>query len=144
MTEDAFPDRLSLLDMRFEGRHGAVEGEQEEPQPFEVDVVLHADLSLAAEGDELSATVDYRIIAELARSVVEGPSVTLIETLAGDIARDVLDATDPALVDAVEVSVRKPQAALDVELETVEASLLRRRTSAPGSRSVTRRAARPG
>lgn len=144
MTDDAFPDRLGLFNMRFEGRHGAVEGEQDEPQPFEVDVILHADLSLAAEGDELSATVDYRTIAELARAVVEGPSVTLIETLAGDIARDVLDATDPALVDAVEVTVRKPQAVLDVELETVEASLLRRRTSAPGSRSVTRRAARPG
>lgn len=144
MTDDAFPDRLSLIDMRFEGRHGAVEGEQEEPQPFEVDVILHADLSLAAEGDELSATVDYRTIAELARAVVEGPSVILIETLAGDIARDVLSATDAALVDAVEVSVRKPQAALDVELETVEASLLRRRSSPPGSGSVTRRAARPG
>ena len=144
MTDDAFPDRLSLLDMRFEGRHGAVEGEQDDPQPFEVDVILHADLSLPADGDELATTVDYRVIAELARSVVEGPSVVLIETLAGDIARDVLDATDPALVDAVEVSVRKPQAAMDVELETVEASLLRRRTSAPGSRSVTRRAARPG
>ncbi len=144
MTDDAFPDRLSLLDMRFEGRHGAVEGEQDDPQPFEVDVILHADLSLPADGDELATTVDYRVIAELARSVVEGPSVVLIETLAGDIARDVLDATDPALVDAVEVSVRKPQAALDVELETVEVSLLRRRTSAPGSRSVSRRAARPG
>ncbi|MCA1587242.1 MAG: dihydroneopterin aldolase [Chloroflexi bacterium] len=143
MTDDAFPDRLSLMDMRFEGRHGAVEGEQDDPQPFEVDVILHADLSLPADGDELATTVDYRVIAELARSVVEGPSVILIETLAGDIAREVLDATDPALVDAVEVSVRKPQATLDVELEAVEASLLRRRSSAPGSRSVTRRAARP-
>ncbi|HEX9609581.1 MAG TPA: dihydroneopterin aldolase [Candidatus Limnocylindria bacterium] len=144
MTDDAFPDRLGLFDMRFEGRHGAVEGEQDEPQPFEVDVILHADLSIAADSDELSATVDYRVIAELARSVVEGASVVLIETLAGDVARDVLDATDPALVDAVEVSVRKPQAALDVELETVEATLLRRRSTPPGSGSVTRRAARPG
>jgi dihydroneopterin aldolase len=143
MNDDAFPDRLSLVDMRFQGRHGAVEGEQEEPQPFEVDVILHADLSLAADGDELSATVDYRSIAEIARLVVEGPSVTLIETLAGDIARDVLAATDPALVNAVEVNVRKPEAALDVEIETVEATLLRNRTSPPGGDRVTRRAARP-
>jgi 7,8-dihydroneopterin aldolase/epimerase/oxygenase len=144
MNDEAFPDRLSLVDMRFEGRHGAVEGEQESPQPFEVDVILHADLSLAADGDELESTVDYRTIAELARAVVEGPSVTLIETLAGDIARDVLDATDPTLVDAVEVSVRKPEAAMDVELETVEATLLRRRAGTPGSGTLTRRAARPG
>lgn len=144
MNDEGYQDRLSLVDMRFEGRHGAVEGEQDSAQPFEVDVILHADLSLAAEGDELSATVDYRTIAEIARSVVEGPSVTLIETLAGDIARDVLDATDPTLVDAVEVSVRKPEASMDVELETVEAALLRRRSSTPGSGSLTRRAGRPG
>ena len=144
MNDEGYPDRLSLVDMRFEGRHGAVEGEQESAQPFEVDVILHADLSLAAEGDELSATADYRTIAELARSVVEGPSVTLIETLAGDIARDVLAATDPKLVDAVEVSVRKPEVSMQVELETVEATLLRRRSSTPGSGSLTRRAGRPG
>ena len=142
--DEAFPDRLSLLDMRFTGHHGAAEGEQESAQPFEVDVILHADLSLAADGDELESTVDYRTIAELARAVVEGPSVTLIETIAGDIARDVLDGTDPKLVDAVEVTVRKPEASLAVELETVEATLLRRRTGPPGSGSLTRRAARPG
>ena len=146
MTDDAFPDRLSLVDMRFEGRHGALEGERDQAQPFEVDVILHADLSLADRGDELEATVDYRDVAALARAVVEGPSVTLIETLAGDIARDVLAASDPSLVDAVEVSVRKPAAPLDVELETVEVTLLRRRDGAPGTADdrVSRRAARPG
>lgn len=143
MNEEAFPDRLSLVDMRFTGRHGAVEGEQDEPQPFEVDVILHANLSLAAQGDELSATIDYRVVAELARAVVEGPSVTLIETLAGDIAADILFATDAPVVDAVEVTVRKPEAALGVELETVEVTLLRRRTSEAGDRP-SRRAARPG
>ena len=146
MTDERFPDRLSLLDMRFEGRHGALEGERDAPQPFEVDVILHADLSLADEGDELETTVDYRDVAALARAVVEGPSVTLIETLAGDIARDVLAATDPAVVDAVEVSVRKPAAPLEVELETVEVTLLRRRATAtrPAEDRISRRAARPG
>jgi len=143
MNDEAFPDRLSLVDMRFTGRHGAVEGEQEDPQAFEVDVILHANLSLAAQGDELSATVDYRVVAELARAVVEGPSVTLIETLAGDIAADILFATEASVVDAVEVSVRKPEAALGVELETVEVTLLRQRTSEAGARP-SRRAARPG
>jgi len=143
MNDEAFPDRLSLVDMRFTGRHGAVEGEQEDPQAFEVDVILHANLSLAAQGDELSATVDYRVVAELARAVVEGPSVTLIETLAGDIAADILFATEASVVAAVEVSVRKPEAAVGVELETVEVTLLRQRTSEAGARP-SRRAARPG
>ena len=141
MNDERFPDRLSLTGMRLEGRHGALEGEQEQPQPFEVDVVLHADLSLAAEGDELSATVDYRAIVELARAVIEGPSVTIIETLAGDLARDILAATPESLVDAVEVSVRKLEASLDVQFESIEASLLRRRGT-PGT-PLSRREARP-
>lgn len=139
MSEDAFQDRLGLYGLRFEGRHGALEGEQDRPQPFEVDVVLHAELAAAADADELEATVDYRTIAELARAVVEGPSVKLIETLAGDIARDVLEAADPSVVAAVEVSVRKPEASVDVELDSVEVTLLRRRDG-----SISRRAARPG
>ena len=143
MTEAPFPDRLSLLGMRFMGRHGANPGEQDEPQPFEVDVILHADLAPAADSDDLSATVDYDGIAEVARAVVEGASVALIETLAGSIARDVLAVTDPSLVDAVEVNVRKPDAPLDIEIDYAEASLFRRRDS--GARgSVSRRASRRG
>lgn len=141
MTEDAFPDRLSLIGLRFEGRHGALPGEQDESQPFEVDVILHADLAVAAGSDELAATVDYAQIAELARAVVEGPSVSLIETLAGDVARDVLAATDTALVGAVEISVRKLEAPLPVPVELVEVTLLRRRTE---SGPISSGAARPG
>lgn len=121
------PDRLSLLGMRFSARHGVLAHEKVEPQPFEVDVVLHADLSRSAESDALADTVDYSALHELVGAIVTGPSFDLIEALAGAIARAVLAATDPAVVDAVEVRVRKPEAPLDGELDTVEAALFRRR-----------------
>lgn len=121
------PDRLSLLGMRFSARHGVLAHEKVEPQPFEVDVVLHADLSRPAESDALADTVDYSALHELVGAIVTGPSFDLIEALAGAIARAVLAATDPAVVDAVEVRVRKPEAPLDGELDTVEAALFRRR-----------------
>lgn len=122
-----FTDRLSLFGLRFEGRHGVLGWEKETPQPFEVDVVLHADLELAARDDALPSTVDYGVIHELVRSIIEGPSMDLIEALAGAIARATLAATDPSLVDAVEVRVRKPKAPLDGEFDMVEAALTRRR-----------------
>ena len=121
------PDRLTLRGMRFEARHGVLAHEKVDPQPFEVDLVLHADLSRASETDALAETVDYATLYELGRAIVTGPSFDLIEALAGALARAVLAATDPALVGAVEVRVRKPQAPLDAELETVEAALFRRR-----------------
>jgi 7,8-dihydroneopterin aldolase/epimerase/oxygenase len=120
-------DRLTLRGMRFDARHGVLPHEKVEPQAFEVDVILHADLARAAETDALADTVDYSALHELVGAIVTGPSFDLIEGLAGAIARAVLAATDPALVDAVEVRVRKPEAPLDGELDTVEAALIRRR-----------------
>lgn len=127
MSGSRFDDRLSLIGMRFSGRHGVHPDEKVREQPFEVDLVLHADLSAAAERDDLSATADYGALFETVREIVSGRSFDLIEALAGTIARVALDATDPAVVDAVEVRVRKPEAPLDGPFETVEAALLRRR-----------------
>ncbi len=123
----AHPDRLSLLGMRFLARHGVLPEEKVRPQRFEVDVVLHADLATASASDDLRDTVDYAALHELVGAIVTGPSFDLIEALAGAIARAVLAATDPGIVDAVEVRVRKPDAPLAGELETVEAALMRHR-----------------
>ena len=132
MSSDAFADRLSLLGMRFEARHGVHAWEKEAAQPFEVDVVLHADLAPAAKGDALAATVDYGALHALVRDVVMGRSFDLIEALAGAIANAALAATDPAIVDAVEVRVRKPKAPIDGAFDTVEAALIRRRLEPNG------------
>lgn len=127
MSGSAFPDRLSLLGMRFEARHGVHAEEKETAQPFEVDLVLRADLAVPAATDALEATVDYGGLYDIVREIVEGASFDLIEALAGAIARAVLAATDPALVDEVEVRVRKPKAPIDGAFDTVEAALIRRR-----------------
>jgi dihydroneopterin aldolase len=132
MSDDAFPDRLSLVGLQFEARHGVHDWEKQVAQPFEVDLVLHADLEPAARRDDLAATVDYGALVPLVREVVEGRSFDLIEALAGAIADAVLSATDPAMVDAVEVRVRKPKAPIDGAFDTVEAALTRRRPQSPG------------
>jgi dihydroneopterin aldolase len=51
-------DRITLRGMRFLGRHGVSLEERLEPQPFEVDVILRADLSRSAVSDELADTID--------------------------------------------------------------------------------------
>ena len=127
MSGNAFADRLSLLGMRLDGRHGVLAHEKETAQPFEVDLVLHADLERAAKEDDLAGTADYAALFDLVRGIVEGPPFDLIEALAGAIARAVLAATDPRTVGGVEVRVRKPKAPIDGAFETVEAALIRRR-----------------
>lgn len=124
------PDRLSLLGMRFLGRHGVLPEEKVTAQPFEVDLVLHADLAVAAQDDDLAATVDYAALFDLVRAIVEGTSRDLIEALAGAIAGAALAATPPEIVEAVEVRVRKPEAPIDGSFDSAEVSLLRARPAA--------------
>jgi 7,8-dihydroneopterin aldolase/epimerase/oxygenase len=118
-------DHIVLAGMTFLAAHGVNPREKVEPQRFEVDVELWLDLRPAAAGDDLAKTVDYRPVYDAVRTVVEGPSVELIETLAERIARGVLASS--ALVDEVVVRVRKPDVALDGPLDFAGVEVRRRR-----------------
>ena len=122
-------DRITLRGMRFLGRYGVSLEERLEPQPFEVDVILRADLSRSAVSDELADTIDYSGTFTVVQAVVEGQSFRLIEALAGAIIEALL-ASDQR-IDDVEVAVRKPKAPLPGAFETVEARLRRRRDGVP-------------
>jgi dihydroneopterin aldolase len=120
-------DRIALRGLRFLGRHGVELEERLEPQPIEVDVELEMDLSRPAASDELADTIDYSTLFTLVGGIVEGQSFRLLEALAGAIAAAVVAAhgtDDPRLV-SVEVRVRKPQAPLPGDFETVEVSVRR-------------------
>lgn len=119
-------DRIALINMRFEGKHGVLEEEQAQPQPFEVDVELSLDLSLAGASDDLRQTVDYREVFEVARETIEGPSRRLIESLAETIAARLLADTAAVGVGEVLVRVRKPNVNLPGALDAASVEITRR------------------
>lgn len=104
---DPSADQITLTGLRVSGRHGVFEWEQEQGQEFLVDAVLELDLSAAAAGDDLAATVDYGALAQRLAAVIAGPPVRLLETLATRLA-EVCLAAGP--VRAATVTVHKPQA----------------------------------
>jgi 7,8-dihydroneopterin aldolase/epimerase/oxygenase len=104
-------DHILLEDMVFHGRHGTLQAERELGQPFVVSVELRLDLRPAGTSDDLLKTVDYGEVHNMAREVVEGPPVQLIETLAERIAAGVLD--DHPAIEAVRVKIAKPHVRLD-------------------------------
>lgn len=119
-------DRIVLSKMLFMGRHGVLEVEQVEDQPFEVDVELFLDLGPAGMTDELARTIDYREVFELCRSVVEGPGKLLLEALAESIASGVLTRFGGSGVGEVTVRVRKPEVALPGPLDYAGVEITRR------------------
>ena len=119
-------DRIALVNMRFEGRHGVDEDERARPQPFEVDVELYLDLRPAGLADDLARTVDYRDVFSICRDVVEGPSIQLLEAIAESIATRVLADFRAAAVSEVVVRVRKPNVPLPGDLDSASVEIRRR------------------
>ena len=119
-------DRILLEGMIFHGRHGTLPAERDLGQPFVVDIELRLDLQPAGLSDDLTQTVDYSEVHRQAKEIVEGPPVSLIETLAERIAGTVLEGYPT--VEAVRVKVAKPNVRLDDTVLTGSAvKILRRR-----------------
>jgi dihydroneopterin aldolase len=115
-------DRIVLRGLRAIGHHGVYAEERATGQPFVVDVVLEVDLSAATASDDVADTVHYGELAARVVAVVEGDPVNLIEVLAQRVADTCL--TDDR-VEAVEVTVHKPQAPVGVEFDDVAVSIVR-------------------
>jgi len=119
-------DKILLEGMIFHGRHGTLPAERELGQPFVVDIELRLDLQPAGLSDDLTQTVDYTEVHRQAKEIVEGPPVSLTETLAERIAGTVLG--DFPSVDTVRIKVAKPNVRLDDTVLTGSAvEILRRR-----------------
>ena len=117
-------DRISLCGVRARGFHGVLAHEKVEGQDFVVDVLLDVDLSRAAGTDDLAHTVSYAEVAADVVALIEGGSLDLIETLASRIADTTLARP---LVEAVEVTVHKPQAPVGVPFGDVAVTVRRER-----------------
>ena len=115
-------DRIDLVGVSAQGRHGVLDHERRDGQTFVVDVSLGLDLSRAAAGDDLADTVDYGAVAQAVHDRVAGEPVDLIESLAQDVV-DWCLALAP--VRWVSVTVHKPQAPIAVAFTDVSVTIER-------------------
>ena len=83
-------DRLLLKGMTFFGRHGALAAERDLGARFTVDVELGLDLRPAGQSDSPVDTVDYSMVYETVRGVVEGEPHILLESVAEEVAARLL------------------------------------------------------
>ena len=120
-------DRIELRGLRVRGNHGVFEHERRDGQDFLIDVTLWLDLAAAAASDDLADTYDYGALAQTAAEVVAGPPRNLIETVAAEIADDVLR---DERVRAVEVTVHKPSAPIPLTFADVAVVARRSRDGA--------------
>lgn len=122
-------DRITLTGLRVRGLHGVFHHERRDGQDFVVDITLWLDLSAAAATDDLTRTVHYGELAQLAAAVVGGPPRDLIEAVAGEIADTVMATYS---VQAVEVTLHKPSAPIPLDFQDVSVTIRRSTTRAGG------------
>ena len=113
---------VSLTGISARGRHGVHEWERRDGQAFVVDVTYR--LSRTSTADDLATTVDYGAVAAEVADLIRGGPYYLIETLAGVIADACL--ARPR-VDAVVVTVHKPQVPMPATVADVAVTVARTR-----------------
>jgi dihydroneopterin aldolase len=118
-------DRLVLEGMQFFGHHGDVAAERELGSRVHVDVEIDTDMSTPGRSDDLVDALDYVRCYSLVREVVEGRQYHLLEAIAENIARALLE--EPRAL-SVRVRVAK-QPPLAGSIERCAVEITRRRES---------------
>jgi dihydroneopterin aldolase len=105
---------LEVRGLRVLGTHGVLPSEKEAPQPFEIDLDLFYDVTLAAVSDALEDAVDYGAAVDAAVAVIQGPHCELLERLALLVGEAVLAVDDR--LEEVDVVVRKLEPPVPYEI----------------------------
>ena len=98
-------DKVFIRDLSLRGKHGVYEWEWEKPREFIFDITADFDISKAAKSDKLEDTVCWTYLHKIAKEVIDGPTIFLIERIADTVAQRILEGEER--VAAVTVTIRK-------------------------------------
>jgi dihydroneopterin aldolase len=97
-------DRLRIEGLRVAAWIGVPSQERSQPQPLRLNIELEPQRPLAGLGDDFQRAIDYESVAARVREIAAREKRRLIETLADDIATELLGAYPVA---SVTVEVQK-------------------------------------
>jgi dihydroneopterin aldolase len=109
-------DRIEIRGLRLLGSHGALPGEQDRAQLFEIDLDVEVDAAIPGKSDDLADALDYGAVVEAASRVVVDSHFQLLEALAEAVAASLLSLGGAS---AVTVGVRKLRPPIAADLASV-------------------------
>ena len=121
-------DKINIKKLRVYAKHGVFNEEKTNDQLFVVSASLYTELRDAGKTDDLCKTLDYGEICNVIKSFTTGNTFDLIETIAERLAEKLL--IENPSIKKVWIEVEKPDAPLQMDLETVSVEIERSRHTA--------------
>ena len=121
-------DKIYIRDLEFIGYHGVFEEEKKLGQKFYVSLELITNLRDAGLNDDILKTTHYGEVAKTVEKVFFSKKYDLIETLAEDIAREIL--LNFNLITELKLEIKKPWAPVGIPLDNVAVEINRKWTEA--------------
>ena len=112
---------IRLKNIHLYGSHGVLSYEKKIKQSFEIDIEIYKNLSDAINSDNIEDTIDYRLIYDEVSKIFFSKQYNLIESLAHDIGRKLIDKFK---IIKCKILIRKPDAPFRGNLDNVEVELL--------------------
>ena len=101
-------DKILLNNLGFYGYHGVLKEEGILGQKFFIDMELYLETNESGLTDDMNKSVSYADVYEVVKEITEKRRFNLIEALAENIAKEVLEKFN--LINEVMVRVKKPEA----------------------------------
>ena len=118
-------DRIKITGLRVFAYHGVLDREQEEGQPFVLDLILGVDLEKPCHTDQVEDTINYAEVCDVVRNAMTGCKYRLIERAAQEEASRLLRKYEN--LEEVTVILKKPRAPIPADFEMVAVEITRRR-----------------
>ncbi len=115
-------DWVTVENLSLYAYHGVLPEEQERGQEFLVTVELGCDLQDSSGEDDLRRVIDYREVVAIIKQTVTGSQYQLLESLAEDLAQQLLQLEN---LQQVKVTVKKPRPPLPVVSDGVKVTITR-------------------
>lgn len=118
-------DQIKLNGLSFYGYHGLFPEENRLGQRFEVNIELFLSLQRAGKTDKMKHSVDYGMVHDIARDIVQGEPKNLIETVAALIAEELFEKFP--LLEGCAIEVVKPNPPIEGSYDSVAVRIHRER-----------------
>lgn len=116
-------DEIRIENLEVYAYHGVYQEETEKGQPFFVNAVLYTDTTPAALTDELTLATNYGDVCHFISEWMKEHTCQLIETVAENVAREIL--LRYPLILEVDLEIRKPKAPIGLPFGCVSVKIHR-------------------